>query len=164
MHDAEWFLERWSPFQYKKHTPGKGMILRLSLFHDWNPDTSFMLKRPEITVQSILCWLMHWCIPDSKVHGANMGPSWDLSAPAGPHVGPWTLLSGMFETRINFVVHVSQIRSYLHWYYIMPKALEADPQIITDNEATLWLGVKFTVRRFFGPAKFLIAQGSIVRK
>ena len=26
--------------------------------------------------------------PDSKVHGANMGPTWGLSAPDGPHVGP----------------------------------------------------------------------------
>ena len=25
--------------------------------------------------------------PDSKVHGANMGPIWVLSAPGGPHVG-----------------------------------------------------------------------------
>ena len=32
--------------------------------------------------------------PDSKVHGANMGPTWVLSVPDGPHVGPWTLLSG----------------------------------------------------------------------
>ena len=30
--------------------------------------------------------------PDSKVHGANMGPTWVLSAPAdGPHVGPMNL-------------------------------------------------------------------------
>ena len=29
--------------------------------------------------------------PDSKVHGANMGPIWDLSAPDGPHVGPMDL-------------------------------------------------------------------------
>ena len=31
-----------------------------------------------------------WCnvYPDSKVHGANMGPTWVLSAPDGPHVGP----------------------------------------------------------------------------
>ena len=27
-------------------------------------------------------------IPDSKVHVANMGPTWVLSAPDGPHVGP----------------------------------------------------------------------------
>ena len=29
--------------------------------------------------------------PDSNVHGANMGPSWVLSAPDGPHVGPMNL-------------------------------------------------------------------------
>ena len=26
--------------------------------------------------------------PDYKVHGANMGPTWVLSAPAGPHFRP----------------------------------------------------------------------------
>ena len=30
-------------------------------------------------------------IPDSKVHGANMGPTWVLSARDGPHVGPMNL-------------------------------------------------------------------------
>ena len=29
--------------------------------------------------------------PDSKVHGAIMGPTWVLSAPDGPHVGPMNL-------------------------------------------------------------------------
>ena len=29
--------------------------------------------------------------PDSKVHGANMGPTWVLSAPDGPHIGPTNL-------------------------------------------------------------------------
>ena len=28
---------------------------------------------------------------DSKVHGANMGTTWVLSAPGGPHVGPTNL-------------------------------------------------------------------------
>ena len=26
--------------------------------------------------------------PDSKVHGANMGPIWGRKNPGGPHVGP----------------------------------------------------------------------------
>ena len=26
--------------------------------------------------------------PDSKVHGANMGPTWGRQDPGGPHVGP----------------------------------------------------------------------------
>ena len=30
-------------------------------------------------------------IPDSKVHEANMEPTWVLSAPDGPHVGPMNL-------------------------------------------------------------------------
>ena len=35
--------------------------------------------------------------PDSKVHGANMGPIWGRQDPGGPHVGPinfaiWELL------------------------------------------------------------------------
>ena len=29
--------------------------------------------------------------PDSKFNGANMGPTWVLSAPDGPHVGPMNL-------------------------------------------------------------------------
>ena len=29
--------------------------------------------------------------PESKVHGANMGPTWALSAPDDPHVGPTNL-------------------------------------------------------------------------
>ena len=36
--------------------------------------------------------------PDSKVHGANMGPTWVLSAPDGPMLAPWTLLSGITRT------------------------------------------------------------------
>ena len=31
-------------------------------------------------------------LPDSKVDGANKGPTWVLSAPDGPHVGPMNLV------------------------------------------------------------------------
>ena len=34
--------------------------------------------------------------PDSKVHGANMGPTWVLSAPDGPHVGFMNLAIGVW--------------------------------------------------------------------
>ena len=33
--------------------------------------------------------------PDNKVHGANMGSIWGRQDPGGPHVAPWTLLSGI---------------------------------------------------------------------
>ena len=35
--------------------------------------------------------VMETAIPDSKVHVANMGPTWVLPAPDGPHVGPMNL-------------------------------------------------------------------------
>ena len=41
-------------------------------------------------------------IADSNVHGANMGPTWGLSAPDGPHAGP-----------INFAIrdgHIDDLR------------------------------------------------------
>ena len=34
---------------------------------------------------------------DSKVHGANMGPNWVLSAPDGPHVGPMNFAIRVFS-------------------------------------------------------------------
>ena len=47
-------------------------------------------------------------IPDSKVHGANMGPTWVLPVPDGPHVGPMNLatrdIHPMFT--LNAVNHI----------------------------------------------------------
>ena len=42
--------------------------------------------------------------PDSKVHGANMGPTWVLSAPDGPHVGPmnFTIRVAMFGSGVCY--------------------------------------------------------------
>ena len=42
--------------------------------------------------------------PDSKVHGANMGPTWVLSAPDGPHVGPINL-----AIRKNYRIEVTAV-------------------------------------------------------
>ena len=36
-------------------------------------------------------WLMSVKVPDSKIHGVNMGLDWVLSAPDGPHVGTMNL-------------------------------------------------------------------------
>ena len=38
-----------------------------------------------------MCRFVLYYYPDSKVHGANMGPTWVMSAPDGPHVGPMNL-------------------------------------------------------------------------
>ena len=46
--------------------------------------------------------------PDNKVHGANMGPTWVLSAPDGPHVGPINLA-------IREFIRKSSKRTYHQW-------------------------------------------------
>ena len=48
-----------------------------------------------IYINSTLSWISAWDIidgnPNSKVHVANIGPTWVLSAPDGPQVGPMNL-------------------------------------------------------------------------
>ena len=39
--------------------------------------------------------------PDSKVYGANMGPTWGRQDPGGPILAPWILLSGKSKSHIR---------------------------------------------------------------
>ena len=47
--------------------------------------------------------------PDSKVHRTNMGPTWVLSAPDGPHVGPmnFTDIFPVYVTGTNAILRMS---------------------------------------------------------
>ena len=61
--------------------------------------------------------------PDSKVHGANMWPTWVLSAPVGPHVGPMNLAivkqilrnirQHMYRWALN---HWGRVMHNHHWF------------------------------------------------
>ena len=75
--------------------------------HDWWFEKYFTIKLAgSFCTEAKLLPNMHWYIlewqstsssnvwkqhPNSKVHGAHMGPTWVLSAPDGPHVGPMNL-------------------------------------------------------------------------
>ena len=56
--------------------------------------------------------------PDSKVHGANMGPTWDLSAPDGPHVGPMNLATRVVSTRNELVYLIMVIIDNWHELHV----------------------------------------------
>ena len=46
----------------------------------------------------------HWKgYPDSKVHGANMGPTWGRQDPAGPHVSPMNLAIWVANKRLQYL-------------------------------------------------------------
>ena len=49
--------------------------------------------------------------PDSKVHGANMGPTWVLSAPDGTHVGPMN-----FAIREDYENAIYYRKQHILWH------------------------------------------------
>ena len=60
------------------------------------------------------CFSQSLQIPDSKVHGANMGPIWVLSAPDGPHVGPMNLaIRNAFEANVKDVAFL--VKGQMHY-------------------------------------------------
>ena len=56
-------------------------------------------------------------IPDSKVHGANVGPTWVLSAPEGPHIGPMNLAIRDLTSIGNCIVKIRRAYDHLHFYF-----------------------------------------------
>ena len=59
--------------------------------------------------------------PDSKVHGANMGPIWGRHDPGGPNVGP-----------MNFAIWVFALLVFcemIHWSLVDPSKRARDLEI-----------------------------------
>ena len=66
---------------------------------------------------------MHHISPDNKVHGANMGSTWVLSAPDGPHVGPMDLAIKQSWGRFNSFRTLNlkyKGASYYNWKRFFP--------------------------------------------
>ena len=75
-------------------------IIVMKIMMEWNPIKekehimTLNTRAPHTQIQFYRLWwgAADQCtIPDSKVHGANMGPTCVLSAPNGPHFGPINL-------------------------------------------------------------------------
>ena len=90
------------------HIQNDPCICTQPMRHSYNV-TSSLIGWVHVLNDPIMSWVMYWWIPlmtshlwwrewlgvfmqqpvpDSKVHGANMGPSWGWRDPAGSHVGP----------------------------------------------------------------------------
>ena len=50
--------------------------------------------------------------PDSNVHVAHMGPTWILSAPGGPHVGPMNLAIRVYKLYDATWIHLMWVLSF----------------------------------------------------
>ena len=68
----------------------------------------------------LLCYRDYWgsyTSPDSKIHGANMGPIWGRQDPGGPHVGPVNFTvwgSSRSSTQLTILSHLI-IASWQHY-------------------------------------------------
>ena len=60
----------------------------------------------------------HSLTPGSKVHGANMGTTWVLSAPDGPHVGPVNLAIRDITKLLAFFMGIHWSPVYPHTPYL----------------------------------------------
>ena len=84
-------------------------------------------------------------IPDSRDHGAKLGPTWVMSAPDGPHVRPMNLATKVYDLllsesgrMINLYFHCRLYRPYTrcnitHRYTMYPIRYWHDPILL------LWL-------------------------
>ena len=74
------------------------------------------------------------CVPDSKVYGANMGPTWGRHDPGGPHVGPMDLaicggMPGVQFGNLRGVYLIGYIRPCVcfgYWAFGKRKCLVSD--------------------------------------
>ena len=67
---------------------------------------------------------IQWNFPDSKVHGANMGPTWGRQDPGGPHVGHvnlaiWVLLqdNSSIEKEVKLLDNILEIKPGVSFTY-----------------------------------------------
>ena len=81
----------------------------------WIPEAcDLMIERSFPVVSGHLrCLLLS--IPDSKAHGANMGSTWDLQDPGGPHVGHmgfaiWDVMQYLLDRLSNHRIRLSSWR------------------------------------------------------
>ena len=83
---------------------------------EWSVNTSILVIESfvsELVAQYIHHGLPGSQYPDNKVHGANMGPTWVLSAPDGPHVSPMNLAIRVYSD-IHHRGLLSKCKSNLH--------------------------------------------------
>ena len=74
---SHWPWSLWAITSQYERGLNQGLLLRWSKFGDSSLNRWSVIARTNCS--------------DSKVHGANMRPTWVLSAPDGPHVGPMNL-------------------------------------------------------------------------
>ena len=78
-------------FKFSTHLDSKRCIIDQSY-------PCFFYFNDFLNLQTLWGYATLYKLLGNKVHGANMGPTWVLSAPDGPHVGPMNLAVRVVST------------------------------------------------------------------
>ena len=84
--------------------------------------------------------MLHWenrNNPDSKIHGANMGPTWILSAQDGPHVGPMNRATRELQSKALFSNDIRRKHHVIFQYHMKGILMVSFIRIIPCDEATI---------------------------
>ena len=97
-------------FMYSQHVPVYDLKKkRGDCLIKWLIMLGFMdLRGPRVCRRSTPVLLM-LLSPESKVHGANMGPTWALSAPDGPHDVPMNLAIRVCFNSRTLITHSLEV-------------------------------------------------------
>ena len=115
-------------------------------------NTNLQTNSADIGCSSVQCYSYEENYPDSKIHGANMGPTCVLSVPGGSHVGPmnfafWICLSRQISRKINVKLLATaimlpwfdafacyKITQTRRWIYVRSRAFRHQAIILTYAE------------------------------
>ena len=103
------------------------IYLYICMYIYWDNDG---MKESIVELMSIRVMNLFIHIPDRKAHGANMGPTWVLSAPDGPHVGPMNLA---IRDHTHGWVTVTTNRSYHQPRWRRPKTVRPNNRGYQEN-------------------------------
>ena len=79
---ALWCFLWCETFQFHLYISFRASITKMTPCY-WYNDSHYNLRQ----CANPLTWYTH-AVPDSRVHGTNVGPTWGRQDPGGPHVGP----------------------------------------------------------------------------
>ena len=96
--------------------------------HEWKYDSTKVCR-----IGAYLQTLYNY-IPDSKVHGANTGPTWVLSATDGLHVGPMNLTI----RDVYLYLSCSDKAEIIRKDYVNAKVVYILSSIVSSGDQQLW--------------------------
>ena len=103
-----------------------------------------------------------WTVPESKVHGANMGPIWGRQDPGGPHVGPmnfaiWGIGMYCMDPKKTDYITAKTVHAYMYMHTVQ-SARDMGSNDFIERIRYKLINVSLTSAAIFMADTFLMQQ------